>query len=84
MLVDGEQIIWETMAILEYLAEHYPEKGLWPGAREARAVARSISNEMHTGFAALRSNMHMNINKFHRGKGMGERIAEDIARVSEI
>ncbi|MBT4933590.1 MAG: glutathione S-transferase family protein [Rhodospirillaceae bacterium] len=84
VLVDGGQTIWETMAILEYLAERHPDKGLWPEGREARAMARSVSNEMHAGFTALRGNMPMNIRKSHPGKGMGEGVAEDIARVSEI
>lgn len=84
VLTDGELIIWETMAILEYLAESHPDKGLWPADREARAMARSIANEMHAGFTALRNNMPMNIRKPHPGKGMGEGVAEDIARISEI
>ena len=84
VLVDGGQTIWETMANLEYLAERHPDKGLWPEGREARAMARSVSNEMHAGFTALRGNMPMNIRKSHPGKGMGEGVAEDIARVSEI
>jgi glutathione S-transferase len=84
VLTDGEQTIWETMAILEYLAERHPDKELWPEDREARAVARSVSNEMHAGFTALRGNMPMNIRKSHPGKGMGVGVAEDIARICEI
>jgi glutathione S-transferase len=61
VLVDGELAIWDTLAIAEYLAEQYPEKKLWPQDRAARARARSICAEMHSGFTGLRSNCPMNI-----------------------
>ncbi|MDH6186322.1 glutathione S-transferase family protein [Polaromonas sp. CG_23.6] len=53
--------VWDTLAIAEYLAERFPEKNLWPQAVQARARARSICAEMHSGFAALRSACPMNI-----------------------
>ena len=84
VLTDGDLTIWETMAILEYLAERHPDKGLWPQDPAARSTARSITNEMHAGFMALRSNMPMNIRKSHPGKGMGKEVAEDIARIEKI
>jgi glutathione S-transferase len=84
VLTDGDLTIWETMAILEYLAERHPDKGLWPEDPTARSMARSIANEMHAGFAALRGNMKMNIRKSHPGKGLGAGVAEDIARIEEI
>lgn len=84
VLVDGDRTIWETMAILEYLAERHPQAGLWPGDAGARAMARSVANEMHAGFSALRTHMPMNIRKSHPGKGMGEGVAQDIARVQQI
>ncbi len=84
VLKDGDLVLWETMAILEYLAEQHPDKGLWPDDRDARAVARAVANEMHAGFLALRGNMPMNIRKSHPGRGMGEGVAEDIARIQEI
>ncbi len=84
VLVDEDLTLWETMAILEYLAENHPDKGLWPEDKTARAIARAISNEMHAGFTALRNNMPMNIRKSHPGKGMGEGVARDIARIQEI
>jgi glutathione S-transferase len=61
VLVDGDLAIWDTLAIAEYLAEQYPEKKLWPQDRAARARARSICAEMHSGFTGLRSNCPMNI-----------------------
>lgn len=84
VLVDGDQTIWETMAILEYLAERHPDRGLWPDDVKARAMARCVGNEMHAGFTSLRTHMPMNIRKSHPGKGMGRGVAGDIARVCEI
>jgi glutathione S-transferase len=54
-LVDGDVTVWESLAIIEYLAERYPNKAVWPSDRAARAYARAISAEMHAGFVALRS-----------------------------
>jgi len=61
VLVDDELAIWDTLAIAEYLAELYPTKQLWPQDRAARARARSICAEMHSGFTGLRGNCPMNI-----------------------
>jgi glutathione S-transferase len=60
-LVDGDLVVWDTLAIAEYLAEKFPDKQLWPADIQARARARSICAEMHSGFAALRSACPMNI-----------------------
>ena len=61
VLVDGDLTIWDTLAIAEYLAETYPEKHLWPQNKAARARARSVCAEMHSGFTALRGACPMNI-----------------------
>lgn len=79
ILIDGERRVWDSLAILEYLAEGYPS--LWPAAPAARALARSISAEMHSGFAALRQHMSMNIRKRHPGKGRTRESLADIARI---
>jgi glutathione S-transferase len=60
-LVDGELVVWDTLAIAEYLAERFPDKHLWPADRAARARARSICAEMHSGFAALRGACPLNV-----------------------
>ena len=60
-LVDGDLAVWDTLAIAEYLAEKFPDQKLWPADIQARARARSICAEMHSGFAALRSACPMNI-----------------------
>ena len=61
VLVDGELAVWDTLAIAEYLAERVPDKALWPADTRARAHARSICAEMHSGFTALRGACPMNI-----------------------
>jgi glutathione S-transferase len=61
VLVDGDLAIWDTLAIAEYIAEQFPEKQLWPKDKAARARARSICAEMHSGFTGLRSACPMNI-----------------------
>ena len=59
-LIDGDIRVWESLAILEYLAEKFPDKKLWPADAAARAQARAISSEMHAGFVPLRSACPMN------------------------
>ncbi|RYF33980.1 MAG: glutathione S-transferase, partial [Comamonadaceae bacterium] len=59
--VDGELVIWDTLAIAEYLAETFPDKKLWPASVADRARARSICAEMHSGFGGLRSHCGMNL-----------------------
>ena len=61
LLIDDGQAIWDSLAILEYLAEAHPEARLWPDRREGRALARSVSAEMHSGFAALREHCPMEL-----------------------
>jgi glutathione S-transferase len=61
VLVDGETVVWDTLAIAEYLAEQFPEKTLWPADVRACARARSVCAEMHAGFGALRSHCPMNL-----------------------
>jgi glutathione S-transferase len=81
-LIDGETVVWESLAICEYLAESVPS--LWPADRAARAEARSICAEMHAGFGALRQNLPMQVDA---SKPYEERSAEaktDIARIVGI
>ena len=61
VLIDGDLAVWDTLAIAEYLAERFPQHGLWPADTKARARARSVCAEMHSGFGALRSHFPMNI-----------------------
>lgn len=61
VLIDGDLVVWDTLAIAEYVAEQFPEKCLWPLGKEARARARSVCAEMHAGFTALRGSCPMNV-----------------------
>lgn len=61
VLVDGDLVVWDTLAIAEYVAEKFPERQLWPADRAARARSRSICAEMHSGFTALRNVCPMNM-----------------------
>ena len=61
LLVDADLAVWDTLAIVEYVAEKFPDLHLWPTSTAARARARSICAEMHSGFHALRGNCPMNI-----------------------
>ncbi|WP_342616302.1 glutathione S-transferase family protein [Rhodoferax sp. GW822-FHT02A01] len=61
LLVDGDLAVWDTLSIAEYLAEQFPQKNLWPKDKAARAQARSVCAEMHSGFSGLRNLCPMNI-----------------------
>jgi len=81
-LVDGETVVWDSLAITEYLAERHP--GLWPAAPGARAWARSICAEMHSGFRALRNEMGMCIRERVDVRPWSAALAADIERVTTI
>ena len=63
VLTDGDLVIWDSLAIVEHLAETHPELAIWPRDPAARALARSLSAEMHSGFSALRRNLPMNMRR---------------------
>ncbi len=80
-LHDGAVVVWDTMAIAEYLAERHP--GLWPADAEARAWARSASAEMHSGFANLRNEFGMNL-RVRELRAASQAVAAEIERIREI
>jgi glutathione S-transferase len=84
ILIDGETTVWDSLAIIEYLAERFPDAGLWPADRAERAHARSISAEMHSGFLPLRSECGMNLHRPVGAIKLSEEARADIARVQEI
>jgi glutathione S-transferase len=83
-LIDGDLTIWDSLAIIEYLAERFPEAKLWPQDRAARAHARSISAEMHSGFMPLRNECGMNLHRPIGSIALSEDARVNIARVEEI
>jgi glutathione S-transferase len=84
VLRDGALTVWDSLSICEYLAERFPQLALWPSDHSARAVARSVSAEMHSGFSALREHMSMNIRVSRPGKGRAPGVQEDIDRVCAL
>jgi glutathione S-transferase len=80
----GDLVIWDSMAICEYLAEQFPGTRMWPTDSADRATARSICAEMHSGFPALRTNMPLNIRRSSPGKGRTPEVQEDIERMTAI
>jgi len=83
-LIDGDVTIWDSLAIIEYAAERFPEIRLWPEDRASRAHARSISAEMHSGFAALRNECGMNLHRPVGAIELSEDAQASVARVQEI
>jgi glutathione S-transferase len=84
VLLAGEMTIWDSLAICEYLAEQFPDKHLWPQDVAARALARSVVAEMHSGFPDLRMAMSMNIKAKLPGRGRTPGAQADIGRICEI
>jgi glutathione S-transferase len=84
VLLAGLTTVWDSLAICEYLAEQFPEQHLWPQDVAARATARAICAEMHSGFGGLRSAMSMNIKARFPGRGRTAAAQADIGRISEI
>jgi glutathione S-transferase len=83
-LVDGDIHVWESLAILEYLAERFPDAKLWPVDRKARAHARAITNEMHAGFLPLRRHYPMNIWRPVTTREPNAEAAANVKRIDEM
>jgi glutathione S-transferase len=83
-LIDGDITIWDSLAIIEYVAEKFPETRLWPEDRAGRAHARSISAEMHSGFAALRNECGMNLHRPVGAIALSDEARANIARIEQI
>jgi glutathione S-transferase len=83
-LIDGELTVWDSIAICEYLNEKFPAARLWPADPAARAVARSVSAEMHSGFQALREHCLMRIRSSFPAAPLRDDVARDVVRVKEI
>lgn len=84
VLHHGERVIWDSLAILEYLAERFPAKNFWPSQAGTRAVARAVSSEMHSGFSALRNECPMNLRRPRNKIELSEAALSDISRIEQI
>jgi glutathione S-transferase len=82
ILIDGATRVWDSLAILEYLAEKTGR--LWPAEAAARAKARSVAAEMHAGFPNLRNHMSMNVRKRYPGKGRTPEVLSEVKRINSI
>ena len=80
----GDDVVWDSLAIGEYLAELFPEAQLWPQPLKARAAARAASAEMHSGFAALRSHLPMNVRSSFPNRGVTPEAQADINRIAAL
>ncbi len=84
VLLHGNRVIWDSLAIMEYLAELAPGANLWPADDAKRAAARAVSAEMHSGFGALRTHMPVNIRRSAPGLGRKPGVEGDIERIMAI
>jgi glutathione S-transferase len=84
VLIDGDTRVWESLAILEYLAEKSPGATLWPHDPAARAHARAIASEMHAGFLPLRRQLPMNVRRPVMPRALDADAAADVARIDAI
>lgn len=83
-LTDGDVKVWESLAIIEYLAEKFPDRPVWPSDPKARAHARAAASEMHAGFQALRSACPMNLGKRFAKRDRGPEVVADVARLAAL
>src|SRR5450755_1298577 len=83
-LIDGDVTIWDSLSIIEYVAERFPETRQWPEDRARRAHARSISAEMHSGFVALRNECGMNLHRPIRSLPLSADAKANVARLQQI
>src|SRR5439155_27133756 len=84
VLVDGGVHVWESLAILEYLAEKFPAAKLWPSDPAARAHARAISSEMHAGFQPLRNACPMNLWRPAKPHPLTDAVLENVSRIDAL
>ena len=84
VLHHGELVVWDSLAISEYVADAFPEAQLWPRDRAARAVARAVSAEMHAGFSHLRRDLPMDVVARHPRRAFSRETEDDLARVQSI
>lgn len=84
ILLDGDLTIWDSMAILEYLSEQYLDGGGWPADRSVRAMARSISNEMHSSYVNVRSEMPFNVRRQFSNFTLSPGAQREVVRIGSL
>ena len=83
-LIDDGTLVWDSLAIIEYLADKYLQHGIWPKDQLARAHARCASAEMHSGFQALRNACSMNVTRTFKARDRGPAVAADVERITAL
>jgi glutathione S-transferase len=83
-LIDGDVTVWESLAIMEYLADKFPDHSIWPRDLKARAHARCVSTEMHAGFMELRKACSMDVTKTFAPRPRSAGVMADVARIEAI
>ena len=84
ILWDGECVVWDSLAIVEFLADRVGRDRYWPADDSARGMARSMAAEMHSSFAALRRELPMNVRKSYSSKDLGDEVIGDIDRILQL
>ncbi|HEY5215297.1 MAG TPA: glutathione S-transferase family protein, partial [Pseudolabrys sp.] len=84
VLIDGDMTVWESLAILEHLAERLPQAGLWPAEARARSHARVVANEMHGGFLPLRRSCPMNLWLPAKPRPQGDEVLDNVRRIDAL
>lgn len=83
-MIDGDTTIWDSLSICEYINDEHPDLGCWPKNMDERALARSVSHEMHSGFLDIRNDLPMNCRKKMKFSKISIELRQDIERVCEI
>jgi glutathione S-transferase len=84
VLLDGDIHVWESLAILDYLADRHPALGLWPAEPAARGLARAVAAEMHAGFVPLRRHCPMNMRRPVKARALTPEVETDVARIDAL
>jgi glutathione S-transferase len=84
ILLHNKLTIWDSLAIMEYLAETWPDRNLWPKNKAARAMARSVSAEMHAGYRHLRNACPMNLRRPVKSIAVSDEVRKDVARIEAV
>ena len=84
ILWDGECVVWDSLAIIEFLSDRVGRDRYWPADESARAVARSMSAEMHSSFSNLRRELPMNVRKSFAPRPISDEVREDIERILQL
>lgn len=84
VLIDGDMVVWESLAILDHLADRFPKQHWWPSEPAARAHARAVSAEMHSGFVPLRRHCPMNMRRVQKKRELTAEVAADVRRIEKI